>query len=64
VYLAPEPKGTRAVDLAASDDLDSSATGDSIVVLPQDGFDILFGEEAGLTCYYVTPRFRCIVSGD
>jgi hypothetical protein len=62
-YLAPRRKGTRLVDLEAGDDLDSSSTGDN-VVLRQDGFDVLFGEEAGLTCYYAAPRFRCVVSGD
>jgi hypothetical protein len=64
IYLAPEPKGTRAVDLAHSADLDSSSAGDSVVVLPHDGFDILFGEEAGSTCFYASPRFQCVVTGD
>jgi hypothetical protein len=34
------------------------------VVLPHDGFDILFGEEAGSTCFYAAPRFQCVVTGD
>jgi hypothetical protein len=64
IYLAAEPKGTRAVDLANSADLDSSSAGDSVIVLPHDGFDILFGEEAGSTCFYAALKFQCVVTGD
>jgi hypothetical protein len=64
IYLAPEPKGTRAVDLANSGDVDSSSAGDSVVVLPHDGFDILFGEVAGSTCFYAAPKFQYLITGD
>lgn len=64
IYLARGPKGTRAVDLANSADLGSSSAGDSVVVLPHDGFDVLLGEEAGSTCFYAAPRFQCLLTGD
>ena len=64
VYLGREPEGGMAVDLERYDDRYEPSTTNGGIILEHDGLTVYYAEEAASTCYYVRPRFRCVVSGD
>jgi hypothetical protein len=64
VYLARSPEGGKIVDLEARDDSPGADPRSGVIVLPHDGLTILYGEEAGSTCYFAARRLRCVLTGD
>jgi hypothetical protein len=63
-YLGREPKGGILVDLQRWDDRYESDIANGAVRLENDGLTIYHGQEAASTCFYRSPRFTCVVSGD
>jgi hypothetical protein len=64
VYLGREPKGGMVIDLEQYDDRYEPSPTNGGFILEHDGLTVYYAEAAASTCYYVRPRFRCVVSGD
>jgi hypothetical protein len=64
VYLGREPKGGLVVDLQQYDDRYEPSATNGGFVLKHDGLTVYYAQEASSTCYYASPGFRCVVSGD
>jgi hypothetical protein len=64
VYLGRAPKGGLVVDLQQYDDRYEPSATNGGFVLKHDGLTIYYAQEASSTCYYASPGFRCVISGD